>query len=363
MTARNDSHIPDLYADPFRELVSGTTRLQLQLLGARVEFESNSPRLLELVRQAYAWLPRHRLSADIPQLRIKLLLRPPGSRRPRRRSEPPAFDMFSGAGWLGSATHASDAVLLSPSQRTALVVVSPQTLAFPYHTRYELIEFAVFTLAARVQRLASLHAACVGLNGRGVLLMGPSGSGKSTVTMMCLLRGFDFLAEDSVFVTPRDLRATGIANYLHVRSDSLRWIGQSDGAVVRRSPVIRRRSGVRKFEVDLRRAPYRLAPSALKIASVVFLSPDAAAGAGLLKPLSKRALLARLTANQAYAANQANWRPFCSSIAQLPAYEMRRGRHPDESVEALRGLLAGTSELRPGPANRRRSARSRILRA
>ena len=36
---------------------------------------------------------------------------------------------------------------------------------------------AVFTLAARVQQLVPLHAACVGLKGRGVLIMGASGAG------------------------------------------------------------------------------------------------------------------------------------------------------------------------------------------
>jgi hypothetical protein len=356
MTARTGSKFPDLYADPFRERTSKLLRLQLQLLGARIEFESNSQRLLELVRHAYAGLPRHRLSGTGPTLRIKLLLRPAGQPGPGRHSEPPAFDMFSGAGWLGSATQGSDFAMLSPAQRTALVTVSPQTLAFPYHTRYELIEFAVFTLAARAQRLASLHAACVGLHGRGVLLMGPSGSGKSTLTMLCLLRGFDFLAEDSVFVTPQDLRATGIANFLHVRSDSLRWIDPQDRALVRRAPVIQRRSGVRKFELDLRTAGHRLASSALKISSLVFLSPRGATGRELLKPLSKRALLSKLTANQAYAANQPGWRSFSSNIARLPAYELCRGKHPDESVEALRGLLGSVSGKRPAPTGRRRSA-------
>jgi hypothetical protein len=56
-------------------------------------------------------------------------------------------------------------------------------LRFPYHARYELIEFAVFTLAARAQGLVPLHAACVGEEGRGLLLMGESGAGKSTASL------------------------------------------------------------------------------------------------------------------------------------------------------------------------------------
>jgi hypothetical protein len=216
-------------------------------------------------------------------------------------------------------------------------------LRFPYHTRYELIEFAVFTLAARAQALVPLHAACVGAGGRGLLLIGPSGSGKSTVSLHCLLQGFDFLSEDSVFVLPDSLIATGVANFMHVRSDSLRWLGRThDAAAIRASPVIRRRSGVKKFELDLRRGDYRLAPSALKIVAVIFLSPRRAVGA-LLRSLPKSGVPARLADAQAYAANQPEWGTFCRSLAGIDVFELRRGRHPLEAVEALRELLASAS--------------------
>jgi hypothetical protein len=343
MTPKHGSTTPDLYADPFRERSAKSLRARRQLLGARIEFQSNDRRLLQLALTAYIDLPPHRFYSNAPRLKVKLLLRPPGLPRSHRQFEPPPLDMFSGVEWLGAATQASDFVVLSPQQRTALVVVSPRTLAFAYHTRYELIEFAVFTLAARCLRLASLHAACVGLNGRAVLLMGASGSGKSTVTMMCLLRGFEFLSEDSVFVAPRTMKATGVANFLHVRADSLRWLDERQRATVVKSPVIRRRSGVRKFEVDLRLGTHRLASVPLKIAAVVFLSKRKAGKASLLKPVSRAAFLSRLTAAQAYAVNQPEWPAFSRNLTQLKAFELRRGRHPDEAVAALRSLLAAGS--------------------
>jgi hypothetical protein len=213
-------------------------------------------------------------------------------------------------------------------------------LKFPYHTRYEFIEFAVFTLASRCQGLVSLHGACIGKAGRGILLMGSSGSGKSTITLHCMLRGFEMLSEDSVFVAPQTLLATGVANFLHVRSDSLRWLGESrDAAAIRRSPVIRRRSGVRKFEVDLRRGAYRLAPAPLKIAAVVFLSSQSAGLGPLLKSLPKSVARAKLATAQAYAANQPEWPQFSKRILGLETFELRRGQHPFEGVEALSTLL------------------------
>jgi hypothetical protein len=248
--------------------------------------------------------------------------------------------MLNGAGFLGGAAPAANFVLVSPREHAAIAVISPQMLRFRYHTRYEMIEFAVFTLAARAQQLVPLHAACVGRGQRGVLLMGPSGAGKSTVALQCLSAGFDFLSEDSVFVAPDSMLATGVANFLHVRADSANWQSPAEAARIRRSPVIQRRSGVKKFEMDLRQGPFRLAKSPLKIASIVFLSPRRAGAEPLLKPLSRSELLKRLAAEQAYAARQPQWRPFARNAARLTGYELRRGRHPHESAVALGSLLA-----------------------
>jgi len=345
MTRKTDTMVPDLLADPFAERSQTIAREHFQLLGGRFQFESESPELLRLVDSAYLGLPPHRLSTVAPRLRVRLLLNAPEQPRPRRGSEPPPLSMLSGAGYLGGATNSSNFVLLSPSERTALVVLSRRMLRFPHHTRYEYIEFAAFTLASRCQELVSLHAACVGRGGRGILLMGPSGSGKSTVTLHCLLQSFDMLSEDSVFVASDTMLATGVANFLHVRSDALRWLGKTrDAAAIRKSPVIQRRSGVRKFEVDLRRGAYRLAASPLKITAVVFLSPQSAGDRSLLKPLSKSDLVAKLTAAQVYAANQPKWAAFRKGVLGLGAFELRRGSHPLEAVDALEALLGSRAQ-------------------
>src|SRR3546814_2780459 len=94
--------------------------------------------------------------------------------------EPPAVRSRLDKDVLYGIIDAWNYVLVSPRRRRARVVASANMLDWPYHLRYELIEFAVFLLAARCQRLVPLHAACVGRGGRGILLLGASGSGKST---------------------------------------------------------------------------------------------------------------------------------------------------------------------------------------
>jgi hypothetical protein len=330
--------IPDIAADPFRERGAKPLRLRLQLLGGRFEFQTASRELMRLVRWAYADLPTQRLSPAAPRYMVRLVLGEDA--KPHSRGEPAALTMSSGAGLLCGVSPAASTALVSAQQHAALLVVDRGMLRFPYHLRYELIEFAVFTLAARVQGLMPLHAACIGAGRRGILLIGASGAGKSTAVLHCALAGLDLLSEDSLFVAPQTLLATGVANFLHVRTESLRFLSPADARILRRSPVIRRRSGVEKLEIDLRQRRFRLARAPLEVMAVVDLSPRRADGAPLLARLGPAELLRRLRASQPYAASQPGWGAFARRIRAVPAFELRRGRHPREAAEALRRLLS-----------------------
>jgi hypothetical protein len=329
----------DLRADPFTERPQGLLRIRMPLLGAHFEFESNSPELLHLVEWAYADLPPLRLARHVPRLKIRLLLAPAASRARRTRPEPAPMSLFAGAGTFGGATASSGIMIASPGEATALIVVPREMLRFPYHIRYEYIEFAVFTLAARCQTLVPLHAACVGAARRGVLLLGTSGAGKSTLTLCCALAGMEVLAEDSVFLAPRSLLAVGVPNFLHVRAETLHWLEAAQRAAIRQAPIIRRRSGVKKYEVNLRNGPYCVAPSPLRIVAALFLSPKRADGPNLLSPLSKTRMLRALAADQPFAANQGGWPLFSRRWNTLKVYELRRGRHPKDGVDAVKRLL------------------------
>lgn len=329
----------DLSADPFRERSAHRRAVRKQVLGGHFRFESDSEALLHLVEAAYGGLPRHRLPGTAVEFRIELRLLP---RQPSMGDrEPPPLRMQSGAGLICGVMDTSNYVMLAPAQGRALVVASEDMLGWPYHLRYELIEFAVFTLAARRLGLVPLHGACIGRRGRGVLLLGTSGSGKSTLALHGLLQGMDFLAEDAVFVQPQNLLATGVANYLHVQADALRFV-DDDGARrwIGAAPVIRRRSGVEKFEADLRHGHGRLAAAPLALAGAVFVSSQSADDPDvLLRRVPCEDVVARLCADQPYASTQPGWSFFGQQLAQLGVHELRRGRHPRAAVEALRQLL------------------------
>jgi hypothetical protein len=326
-------------ADPFGERSGRHRSVRRQILGARFRFESTSAALLDLVESAYAGLPPHQLPMAGPEFRIELRLLPP--QPSPRGAEPPPVRSQAGAGLLCGVMDASNYVMLAPTQRRGLVVASEDMLRHPYHLRYELIEFAVFTLAARGLGLIPLHGACVGRHGRGVLLLGASGAGKSTLALHGLLQGLDLLAEDAVFVQPESLLATGVANYLHVQADALAHVDDEQARRwISHAPVIRRRSGVEKFEADLRQGHGRLAAAPLALVGAVFVSSRAAGNAAsLLSPVPMDEVAARLCADQPYAATQPGWHRFGQRLSQAGIHQLQRGRHPRDAVDALRELL------------------------
>jgi hypothetical protein len=320
--------------DPFGEHQHMGRRLGLQLLGAPFEFSTDSAALLRLVRHAYQGLPSHALPGA-PAVHVRLLLTPAAA---GTRTAPAPPRPLAAPGLLGGATDGSALVAVVPEARSALVVVPRNLLRFPYQVRYEMLEFAVYVLAGRTQGLLPLHAACLGRGRDGVLLLGDSGAGKSTLALHGVLSGLSLLAEDSVLLDPKTLRATGVANFLHVQPRSLRLLGERPLARLAGSPVIVRRSGVRKLEIDMRRLPATLAPAPLRIRALVFLSPRMTRKA-LLQPLEAGQALRRLEASQRYGARQPGWPRFRAHCRQLPAYLLARGSSPQEGVAQLARLL------------------------
>lgn len=337
MPSKSSIKLPSFAADPFREqlrLPSFGTRL----LGGRFEFETDSAELRRLVESAYARVPEHRVSSRAPHFRVRLRLDEIDTRK-RYRDAPPVELLAGGRVLAGTTPRASFAVM-APDCHSAIVNVSRDLLRHPHNVRYELIEFAVYTLAARALGLVPLHAGCIGIRQHGLLLIGDSGSGKSTVTLQCALAGLDFLAEDSVLVAPRTLRATGVANFAHLCRDGLRYLPPRIAARVQRAPRIRRRSGTTKLEIDLRDGAFSLAEPPLSLIATVFLSTARARDGKVLEPLDGREAASRLRASQPYGVGQPGWGLFSRLMTRRPAFELQRTEHPAEAAEVLKSLLS-----------------------
>ena len=328
--------------DPFREDSKAHLHTRVSVLGGDFNIGSSAPKLLELAVEAFGGLPRQRLERRPPRFTVQLVLND-RKRTWARGTAPPPPVFSSGAGLISATIDAGNFAVMDPGKSRALISVSKPMLEQPYYPRYELIELACLTLAARAQGLAPLHAACVGANGNGLLLIGGSGTGKSTLCLQALADGMQLLSEDSAFVAPTSLRATGVANYLHLTRDALRFLPA--GALrraIERSPVIERRSGARKLEVDVRTLPAKIPRKPLRLVGTVFLSRRAAGRAPTLRAIERSACMKRLRHEQPYAVHRyAGWGAFERRVSELPSYELRRTEHPDLAIQHLLELLAG----------------------
>jgi hypothetical protein len=80
----------------------------------------------------------------------------------------------------------------------AKITISDASLRHPLYLQYFLLGPSVCCIAT--QCATPVHAACVALNGRGVLLCGDSGAGKSTLSYACARAGWTYVTDDASYL-------------------------------------------------------------------------------------------------------------------------------------------------------------------
>ncbi|MBR3396441.1 MAG: hypothetical protein IKG70_01145 [Lachnospiraceae bacterium] len=81
-----------------------------------------------------------------------------------------------------------------------------------------------------------LHSACLGYNGKGVMLAGMGGDGKSTLTIACMLDGCDFVSDDYICVSQQGpLTAMPVYRLIGINQD-MAAILKPDLPVLRTEP-------------------------------------------------------------------------------------------------------------------------------
>jgi hypothetical protein len=84
------------------------------------------------------------------------------------------------------------------------------------YLRYHLFEGVVLALLDFLY-LTSIHAACVALDGHGVLLCGNSHSGKSTLAFACARRGWTFVSDDTTRIVRKRSGRLAVGDPHHMR--------------------------------------------------------------------------------------------------------------------------------------------------
>jgi hypothetical protein len=90
------------------------------------------------------------------------------------------------------------------------------------YLRYYFLDAMVYTLLD-TRHLVAIHAACVEMNGHGVLLVGDSGAGKSSFSYACTRRGWTYISDDSVSLVLHKTGRSVLGNPQTIRFRPSAW--------------------------------------------------------------------------------------------------------------------------------------------
>lgn len=100
---------------------------------------------------------------------------------------------------LVAVADANNYCVANLSQNRTRMVISSAAMRYPLYLRQFFLECAAGGHIA-TRYVTPVHAGCVALDGRGVLLCGDSGAGKTTLSYACARAGWDYVADDATFL-------------------------------------------------------------------------------------------------------------------------------------------------------------------
>ena len=178
-----------------------------------------------------------------------------------------------------------------------------------------------------------IHAAAVGGEAAGALLVGPSGSGKSTTSLACLRDGLGYVADDYVLAesapSPRAVALYGMAN---VSATSLRLLPELAPACVPMEAP--------KFALDVARVRPDAVRSAVPISAIIL--PRVSAGRLAFRPATAAQALRALAPSTIlqHAEESDNAMAVISALVrQVPAYALDLGSDIAAVPPAIREIL------------------------
>ena len=219
--------------------------------------------------------------------------------------------------------------------RIALLSDDPAERVVAVHP---LLTVALHETVKRFRRYP-LHAAGLALGGQGVFIPGTSGAGKSTLTVTLVRAGFQFLSDDTVFLTRDDdaVVVSGFPDEIDVTEDTIAMFPELQYLVRVPLALGRDKHGFRVDEV------FGVAPlEQCRPAALVF--PRVEEGPSPhLERLSPSQALVELMPNVLVtepAATQAHMDMLGEVARTVPAFSFRPGRDVDAAAAAIASLLS-----------------------
>lgn len=212
--------------------------------------------------------------------------------------------------------------------------VTERTSHDALYLRYHILEAAAYSALA-ANRAAGVHAACISLNGYGVLLCGDSGAGKSSLAFAAARSGWEFTCDDASYLLLgcKDRSVVGNCHQFRLRDSGPLLFPELEGR-----PITPRATGKPSIEIPTAELPGITTSESATVQAIVFLNRRQERTPELLSFPKEEAriwLRKSLLATPASTIQQLN---AVENLLQAPVYELHY-THLDWAIGRLNRLV------------------------
>jgi hypothetical protein len=207
-------------------------------MGHSLRIASDSVEVVSAAARLWSRFPK---LSDTPPVRLKVMVSSNGA---RRIGPPPVFRGQENL--LSIVCDHHNFAVADLKAGAGFACLSADTAADSAYLRYYFLEPLGYVLIA-ARYFAFLHASCIALSNRTVLLCGESGAGKTCLAFACARKGWSFLSGDAAAIVraAQDLRVIGRPFELRFRHSAASLFPELAGL-----PKIVRPNGKADIEID-----------------------------------------------------------------------------------------------------------------
>ena len=295
-------------------------------LGYGLEIQSNEPQVLIAAEESFGHMRSARQETD---LKVRIDVRQKDSAvclaEPARWASGPLFSL------VADRDHQAHLDLKTGVNFTW---ITHAALADRLYFRRNFLEKAVYLLLG-ASVVTDVHAACVGRDGKGILLCGDSGAGKSTLAYACARAGWTYTSDDTSYLINDAVapRVIGHAHRARFRPEARALFPE---LAVRQ--VIPRLGGKPSIETPIAELPVKNAAAETDVCGVVYLDRNTSANCSLVR-LPRGAATERMQ-RELYSEGdiRARHEKKLEIFWDVPAFELRY-RDLNDGIEALESLV------------------------
>jgi len=162
-------------------------------------------------------------------------------------------------------------------RNTTRISISTAALKHPLYAKYFIL--GTPSTCVTIQYTTAVHAGCVALDGRGVLLCGESGAGKSTLSYACARAGWTYISDDGSFLLNGGTKriVTGDCHVVRFRPAAAEFFPEINGL-----EITPRATGKPSIELPTASIPNIVCAATTRVDFIVFLNRSAEGPQGLV---------------------------------------------------------------------------------